>query len=178
MPLDNSLNQDVQESVWRHTVMSLTIRDRDHKDDCHDFAFLPSATLAFNRMVVNWHYWQKCQWRRKGPQQSGAGGVCSRGLIDAAWKRRLGQTMETGEKTLIICMVVCYYCYWWVGGCGCYTSLGWATTVGLLLGGSKGSEGVGNYRHRWWHPSSFILVSHEGWWHCGGWWSPGPPALG
>ena len=33
MPLDNSLNQDVHESVRRHTVMSLTIRDRDNKDD-------------------------------------------------------------------------------------------------------------------------------------------------
>ena len=33
MPLDNSLNQDVHESGRRHTLMSLTIRDRDNKDD-------------------------------------------------------------------------------------------------------------------------------------------------
>ena len=33
MPLDNSLNQDIHESVRRHTVMSLTIRDCDNKDN-------------------------------------------------------------------------------------------------------------------------------------------------
>ncbi len=53
MPLDNSLNQDVQKSVRGHTVMSLTIWDCNNKDNCLITMAKPKETAPSYKCIFD-----------------------------------------------------------------------------------------------------------------------------